>query len=63
MVTRMPRLRADLDPEITIDALYGALYYRLLISGQPLTPGYADRLVDQLYPALAGEAPAASATK
>jgi hypothetical protein len=40
-----------------------ALYYRLLISGQPLTPGYADRLVDQLYPALAGEAPAASATK
>jgi AcrR family transcriptional regulator len=48
-------LRADLDPEVTLDALYGALYYRLLISGQPLTPRYADTLLNQLYPALAGQ--------
>jgi AcrR family transcriptional regulator len=46
-------LRADLDVEIAIDALYGALYYRLLVSGEPLTPRYADRLLDQLFPALA----------
>jgi hypothetical protein len=48
-------LRADLDPEVTLDALYGALYYRLLISGQPLTLRYADTLLNQLYPALAGQ--------
>ena len=46
-------LRSDLDVDIAIDALYGALYYRLLISGQPLKPRYADKLLDQLYPALA----------
>jgi AcrR family transcriptional regulator len=46
-------LRADLDVDIAIDALYGALYYRLLVSGEPLTPRYADRLLEQFYPALA----------
>ena len=56
-------LRSDVDPEIVIDAFYGALYYRLLISGQTLTAGYADRVVEQLYPALVGAEPAASSTK
>jgi AcrR family transcriptional regulator len=46
-------LRADLDPAVALDALYGALYYRLLVSGQRLTPRYADTLLDQLYPAFA----------
>jgi AcrR family transcriptional regulator len=46
-------LRADLDLALTLDALYGAMYYRLLISGERLTPGYADALIDQFYPALA----------
>jgi AcrR family transcriptional regulator len=46
-------LRVDLDPDLTLDALYGALYYRLLISRERLTPGYADALLDQFYPALA----------
>jgi hypothetical protein len=45
-------LRADLDLDVAIDAFYGAVYYRLLVSGEPLTPAYADRLVEQLYPAL-----------
>jgi AcrR family transcriptional regulator len=44
-------LRADLDPEVAMDALYGALYYRLLVSGHRLTPRYADLLLDQLYSA------------
>jgi AcrR family transcriptional regulator len=47
-------LRAGLDVEIAIDALYGALYYRLLVSHEPLEPGYADALVAQLYPAFSG---------
>src|SRR4051812_10852971 len=46
------QLRRDLDIEIAIDALYGALYYRLLVSGEPLRPRYADALLDQLYSAL-----------
>jgi len=45
-------LRSDLDPEITIDALWGAVYYRLLVSHDPPDPDYADTLVEQLYPAL-----------
>lgn len=49
-------LRSDLDLDVVIDALYGALYYRLLISGETLTPGYADRLLGQFYPALAARA-------
>jgi hypothetical protein len=28
--------------------LYGALYYHLLVSGDPLTPDYPDHLVDTL---------------
>lgn len=45
-------LRPDLDLDIAIDSFYGALYYRLLVSGDRLTPRYADALLDQLYPAL-----------
>jgi AcrR family transcriptional regulator len=45
-------LRPDLDLEVAMDALYGPLYYRLLVSGQRLTPRYADLLLDQIYPAL-----------
>lgn len=45
-------LPADLDPDIVIDLIYGALYYRLLISGGDLTPAYADRLVHTLAPIL-----------
>jgi AcrR family transcriptional regulator len=46
-------LRADLDLGIALDALYGPLYYRLLVSGERLTPRYANVLLEQLYPAFA----------
>jgi AcrR family transcriptional regulator len=45
-------LRSDLDPQIVIDALYGALYYCVLVRHVPLEPAYADALLDQFYPAL-----------
>ena len=38
--------RADLDVEAAIDALYGPIYYRLLIGHLPLEPCFIDRLVD-----------------
>ncbi len=46
-------LRPDLDVDTAIDTLYGALYYRLLVSGDPLTPHYVDRVIDHIYPTLA----------
>lgn len=45
-------LRADLDVEVAIDALYGAIYYRLLVSHQPLSAQYARTVVDELFAGL-----------
>jgi AcrR family transcriptional regulator len=44
-------LRPDLDVGVAIDALYGAVYYRLLVSHAPLDSAYADTLIGQLFPA------------
>jgi AcrR family transcriptional regulator len=38
-------LRPDLDLEIGVDLLLGPIYYRLLMSGEPLTSWFVDRLV------------------
>jgi AcrR family transcriptional regulator len=46
-------LRADLDVGVAIDALYGAVYYRLLVSHAPLDATYAETLIDQVFPAFA----------
>ncbi|MGJ7603599.1 TetR-like C-terminal domain-containing protein [Variovorax sp. LT1R20] len=41
-------LRADLDEEIFIDTLFGAVYYRLLIPYAEVTDRYVETLVDQV---------------
>ena len=46
-------LRADLDYEVAVDALYGPVYYRLLVGHQPLNQDFADKLVDHVYRGLA----------
>ena len=46
-------LAADLDPELAVDVLYGALYYRLLVSHQPLTEQYAHAVLDLALTGLA----------
>ena len=38
-------LRPDFDLEIAVDLLLGPIYYRLLMSREPLTSGFIDRLV------------------
>lgn len=38
-------LRPDLDTELAVDLLLGPIYYRLLMSGEPLTMAFIDRLV------------------
>jgi AcrR family transcriptional regulator len=45
-------LRRELDPGIVVDALYGALYYRLLVSGERTEDEYAAILLDLFLPAL-----------
>jgi AcrR family transcriptional regulator len=42
-------LRADVDPAAVVDLLYGALYYRLLVSHDPPSPSYADTLIEQTF--------------
>ena len=32
-------------PEVLVDQLVGPLYYRLLVTGEPLSPAYAKTLV------------------
>lgn len=46
---RRGELRADLDVDVAIDALY----YRLLVSHEPLNACYTDAVVDQVFPGLA----------
>jgi AcrR family transcriptional regulator len=42
------QLRADVDPEVVIDQLWGACYHRLLLPDQPLTEEFARALVGNL---------------
>ncbi|MGW7082924.1 TetR/AcrR family transcriptional regulator [Streptomyces sp. NPDC054871] len=41
-------LNADAQPDVIFDQLAGAVYYRLLITGEPFGGDYASRLVDQV---------------
>jgi AcrR family transcriptional regulator len=45
-------LRADIDTGLTHELLFGAVYYRLFLSGAPLDRKLAERIVDALLPAL-----------
>jgi AcrR family transcriptional regulator len=45
-------IRADADLELAVDALHGAVFYRLLLSGEPLDETFASRLTDQAFDGL-----------
>ena len=45
-------IRADADLELAVDALHGAVFYRLLLSGEPLDGDFTERLVDQVIDGL-----------
>jgi hypothetical protein len=45
-------IRADFDQKVLFDHLYGALYFRLLVSGQPLNRRFTDELVGQAFDGL-----------
>jgi AcrR family transcriptional regulator len=46
-------IRADADLELAVDALHGAVFYRLLLSGESLDEPFAERLTDQTLAGLA----------
>ena len=46
-------IRADADLELAVDALHGAVFYRLLLSGEPLDDAFAERLTSQVLAGLA----------
>jgi AcrR family transcriptional regulator len=46
-------IRADVDLELAVDALHGAVFYRLLLSGEPLDAAFAERLAEQTLTGLA----------
>jgi AcrR family transcriptional regulator len=41
-------IRADADLELAVDELHGAVFYRLLLSGEPLNAAFVARLADQV---------------
>jgi AcrR family transcriptional regulator len=45
-------LRADIDTGLTHELLFGAVYYRLFLSGEPLDRKLAERIVDAVLPGL-----------
>jgi AcrR family transcriptional regulator len=48
-------LRPDADYELANELLFGPIYYRLLLSGKPLSRDLAERVVDAVFPAFAAE--------
>jgi AcrR family transcriptional regulator len=42
------------DPDLFLDAIYGPLYYRKVVSGEPVTDGFINRIVDAAFRAFAG---------
>jgi len=42
-------LASDADPELIIDAVFGAIFYRLLFRTSPLTEEFSDKLVRQVF--------------
>jgi AcrR family transcriptional regulator len=49
-------LPSSTDIGLAIDQLAGPVYYRMLITGQPVTPAYTDALVDRFLAATDGAA-------
>jgi AcrR family transcriptional regulator len=46
-------IRADADLELAVDELHGAVFYRLLLSGEALDDAFVERLADQVLAGVA----------
>lgn len=46
-------IRDDVDVRVLVDQLWGAVYHRLLVPDEPVTPAFLDALVDNLFDGVA----------
>ncbi|GIH20758.1 TetR/AcrR family transcriptional regulator [Rugosimonospora africana] len=54
--TARGQLRSGTDPAMLIDALVGPLYYRVLVTGDPITDDYVRAMADAALSGVAGQA-------
>lgn len=47
------QVRADIDTEVVLDAIYGPLWTRLVIGHLPLTSAHAARITEAIWPGIA----------
>ncbi|WP_331714830.1 TetR/AcrR family transcriptional regulator [Auraticoccus cholistanensis] len=47
------QIRDEVDVRVLVDQLWGAVYHRLLIRDEPVTPAFLDALVDNLFDGIA----------
>jgi hypothetical protein len=57
---RRGEIRADADIELAVDALHGAVFYRLLLSGASLDADFCEGLADEVLAGLAAPTAAGS---
>lgn len=50
---RAGQIRPDVDPQVLVDQLWGAVYHRLLVPDEPVTGAFADALVRNLLDGIA----------
>jgi AcrR family transcriptional regulator len=53
---------ARVDPELVVDAIFGSIYYQMLMKIRPLTHEYGQALVDQVFCSITGQRPAPRAS-
>ncbi|WP_405903033.1 TetR/AcrR family transcriptional regulator C-terminal ligand-binding domain-containing protein [Streptomyces sp. NBC_00656] len=51
---RVGQIRAEVDPQVVVDQLWGACYHRLMMPDEPLDTAFADALVDNLLRGIRG---------
>ncbi|MFI6652554.1 TetR-like C-terminal domain-containing protein [Streptomyces sp. NPDC050529] len=51
---RAGQIRAEVDPQVVVDQLWGACYHRLLLPDEPLDTAFADALIDNLLRGIRG---------
>jgi AcrR family transcriptional regulator len=53
---RLGQIRAEVDPQVVVDQLWGACYHRLLLPDEALDTAFADALIRNLLRGIQGEA-------
>nr|WSW67642.1 TetR/AcrR family transcriptional regulator C-terminal ligand-binding domain-containing protein [Streptomyces sp. NBC_00995] len=51
---RAGQIRAEVDPQVVVDQLWGACYHRLMMPDEPLDCAFADALIDNLLRGIGG---------